>query len=351
MSSPKKSPYKTHQQALSQAMAVDFFTRSKLLVIRGDAEFLVFTTIQKLRATCESKAWAVERRDASQVNPERFLQAASAASMFDPTTLTIINQAQGKGDTLANLQSIRHVKDLRNPICLIWQAAELGTRMQKECDRLQGLVLPCDAPAPWEYQDFIRDRTQHYCLNLQIDAADLLLEAIGPDLFRLDNELNRLSLCLSSTTGPVTAATLRPLLGFLREDHLFKLDQLLCQEAYGKALLLLKDLLNRGEKELALLAILAMHCRKALQIRAGVKAGRDPNELAKTLRLPVTVISSYIGYVRRRSAQGFRQALSLCHEADRRLKSRGFAEELYLDQIIWELKNDSHQSRNASLAR
>lgn len=345
MNYPKKSPYKTYRQAFAQANKVNFFDQSKLLILRGEADFLVLSTIQKLRELCETKNWAIERWDAQQVNPERFLQAATASSMFDPATLTIINHAQGKGDILALLQSLRQARDLRNPICLLWHSNDLGVKMQKECDRLNGFVLACDPPAPWEYRDFVNDRAQHHGLNLQNEAADLVLDAIGSDLFRLDNEISRLSFCLPKLTTAVPASALRPLLGFLREDHIFKLDQLLCQEAYSKALLLLKDLLDRGEKELALLAILAMHCRKALQIQAGQKQGMNIAELAKSLRLPPTVVQSYIGYVQRRGVQGFMQALRLCHEADRRLKSRGFGEELYLDQIIWELKAHSRQSK------
>jgi DNA polymerase III delta subunit len=293
-----------------------------------------------LRGIYEAKSWAIERWEAPQVNAERFLQASAAASLFDPETLTFINQAQGKNDLLSHLSAVKQAKDIQNPVCLLWRGGDIGVKVQKELTRLDAYVLHCDEPAPWEFRDFVVDRAQYYQLKLQHEIADILLDAIGTDLFKLDNEMNRISLTLTGPgqSGIVSAEALRPLLGFLREDHIFKLDQFLCQEAYGKALLLLKDLLDRGEKALSLLAILAMHCRKALQIQAGVRTGQNPAEMARTLRLPPTVIQTYMGYVQRRPPQGFAKALRLCHEADRRLKSRGEGEEIWLNQIVWELR-------------
>ncbi len=338
MNYPKKSPYKTHRQGLSTVLDAAFFQKNKFLILRGESDFLLTETLRGLRSIYEAKSWAVERWDAAQMNAERFLQASSAASLFDPATLTFINQAQAKSDLMSHLQGVRQAKDIQNPICLLWRASDIPAKAMKECERLGAYILVCDEPAPWEFRDFVQDRALHYGLALQGDASDLLLEAVGSDLFKLDNELNRISLCLEGHSGAIGAAALRPFLGFLREDHIFKLDQFLCQESYGKALLLLKDLLDRGEKALGLLAILAMHCRKALQIQAGVRAGQNPAELSRAMRLPPTVVQSYLGYVQRRGSQGFLKAIRLCHEADRRLKSRGEGEEIWLNQIVWELK-------------
>jgi DNA polymerase III delta subunit len=340
LSYPKKSPYKTYRHGLPTVLKEDFFQKHKLLVLRGEADFLVTETARSLRLIYEAKNWAIERWEGPQVNAEKFLQATAAASLFDPETLTFINQAQGKNDLAAHLATVKQAKDIQNPVCLLWRGGDPPAKFQKELDRLQAFVLACDEPAPWEFRDFVVDRAQHYQMKIAGDAADLLLEAVGSDLFKLDNELNRVSLTLgvAGQVAIVTAEAIRPLLGFLREDHIFKLDQFLCQEAYGRALLLLKDLLDRGEKALGLLAILAMHCRKALQIQAGVRQGLNPAEMARTLRLPPSVIQSYMGYVQRRPPQGFAKALRLCHEADRRLKSRGEGEEIWLNQIVWELR-------------
>ena len=343
MNYPKKSPYKTHRIGLNVVLDSGFFQKHKLLVLRGDSDFFLSDLTRSLRSIYEAKSWAIERWEAPQMNAERFLQAASASSLFDTGTLTFINQAQAKSDLMNHLQSMKQARDIQNPICMIWRAGDISAKAQKELDRLQAYVLPCDEPAPWEFRDFVNDRALLYGLNLQSEAADILLDAIGSDLFKLDNELNRVSLCLEGHQGAISSATLRPFLGFLREDHIFKLDQFLCQEAYGKALLLLKDLLDRGEKGLALLAILAMHCRKALQIQAAVRNGQNPAEMAKAMRLPTTVVQSYMGYVQRRGPQGFLKAIRLCHEADRRLKSRGDGEEIWLNQIVWELRAHSRR--------
>ncbi len=334
----RKAPYKSYKQAMSTALDQASLRRWKLISIRGDSDFLLSQTRRTLRRLWEQAGWVIERLDGPQLSAERFFQAIAARSLFDPQTLTIVLDAQQCPELLLHLQSIRESRDLQNPLVLIWTGKDWSAKLQKEAERIGMLQIPCDEPAPWEYRDFVQDRIRHYQLALTTEATALFLDAVGQDLFKLDNELNRLSLSLHGQQGPVTPAILKPLLGFLREDHVFKLDQLLCSEAFGKAMLLLKDLLDRGEKPLALLAILALHCRKALQIQTGLRSGQNVQDMARGLRLPPTVVQGYTSYVQRRSPSLFLRALELCHEADRRLKSRSHGDELWLTQILWELR-------------
>lgn len=333
----RKSPFKSYRQSMTTALDPEALKRWKILVIRGDSDYLLTQTRSQLRKVWENAGWHVERIEGPQLTAENFLQAVAARSLFDPQTLTLINDAQMASELLAQLQSIKHPKELQNPLVLIWKSKDLTAKVSKELERLGMLLIPCDEPAPWEIKDFIQERQKHYQLGLTSDAVQLVFDAIGADLAKIDNELRRLSLNFAGQDGPKNAQMLQPLLDYLKEDHVFKLDQLICSGAFGKAMLLVKDLLNRGEKPLGLLAILGMHCRKALQIQAGLKSGMSQGDLARMLRLPPTVVQSYIAYAQRRKPSTFQKALVLCHEADLKLKSRSEGEEMFLNQIIFEL--------------
>lgn len=333
----RKSPFKSYRQAMSTALDAQALTRWKIILIRGDSDFLLTQTRQQLRKTWEASGWQVERIEGTQLNAEIFLQAIAARSLFTSQSLTLVNDAHLASELLIHLQSIKTPKELQHPIAFVWKGKDLGAKILKELERLGHLLIPCDEPAPWEIKDFVQERNKHYQLGLSYDAMELVIEALGHDLFKIDNELNRLSLALSDHSGPKNAQSIEALLGYLREDHVFKLDQLLCSGAYGRAFLLLKDLLQRGEHALALLAIIAMHCRKALMVQAGLKNGLTQGDLARQLRLPPNVVTSYIAYAQKRKPSTFQKALNLCHEADLRLKSRGLGDELWLSQIFFEL--------------
>lgn len=328
----QRSSYKSYQQAFAAVREL----KRPLFVLKGDSSFLLMISQRLLVEAWSRDGWECDRTEGAQLNAERFLQATAAKSLFDPKTLTLVGNAFQSPDLLDCLKGIAAPKELRNPIGLV-HSGDIPAKFQKELDRLGAAVLPCDEPFSSEFKDFAGDRCQYHGVKLQADAMQLLLDAVGLDMAKIENELLRISLCIPQSGAALSAADLRPHLAFVREDHAFLVDQYLCQEAFGKALLLLKDLLDRGESALAVLAILAMHCRKALQIQSGMRNGSSPADLSRDLRLPRPVVQSYLPYIKKRPAALFVRALNLCHEADRRLKSRGRGEELYLDQIVWEL--------------
>ncbi len=338
MSTDRKSPYKSYKQSMVTAVDHGALDRWKIILLKGNSDFLITHTLKALKKAWESGGWVVERVEGSQVNAEVFFQAYSATSLFEPKVLTLFHDAQSIQDVLNMLALIKTAKDIKNPILLVWRGKEPLAKVQKEFQRLGPLTIACEEPAPWEFKDFLQDRARAHGLKITPDATDIILESIGNNLFKLDNELARLSLMFLDHGAAINAQDLRPLMGFMREDHVFKLDQLLCQEFHSKALLLVTDLLERGESPLGLLAILAMHCRKALQIQSGIKAGQNSAELARNLKLPPTVVQSYVGYVQKRTPLMFQKALRLCHELDKKFKSRSLEEDLALSTIIFELK-------------
>ncbi len=337
MASDKKSPFKSYKQALITAKDTSVFSRWRIFFIKGDNDFLISQTIKELKRLWIGTGWSVERLEGSTVNLEAFYQATTATSMFEPKLVTFINDAQSIPDIHAIFSSIKTVKDLQNPIVFVWRNKELNSKIQKEISRIGPLMLLCEDPAPWEIREFTLDYCKARGFKLTSSALELFLEATGTSLHKISNEIERLSLVFDQTNRALTREEILPHLDYLKEDHIFKIDQLLCNEAFNKAQLLIYDLLDRGESPLGLLAILAMHCRKSLQIRAELKKGNTASEISKALRLPPTVVQLYSAYVQKRKPSIFSKALISCHELDRKFKSQRFDHEIGLNSIIFEL--------------
>lgn len=330
------SSYKAYQSQLQKALSPNHPFKNPLIVLKGGSDFMLNLTHNNLRDQWQSEGWNFERFEGASFTGERFLQATSTRSLFEPQQMTFVTQAFASPDLFDCLKGLESIKSIQPAICLM-HGGEVPARFQKELSRLTAFVVSCDEPSPWEAKDFLSDRCRAYGIQFNSEAANLFLDSTGSDLMKIENELRKFALILDLSQGSITADVIKPHLDFLREDNAFKVDQLLCQEAYPQALLLLKALLDRGESSLAILAILAMHCRKALQIQAGMKSGHSPADIARELRLPPSVVQNYLPYIRKRSAVIFQKALNLCHEADRRLKSIRHGEEIWLDRIVWEL--------------
>ncbi len=330
------SQYKSYQAQMKKALEPRMSEKNPLIVLKGGSDFMLTLTYNALRAQLKSEGHSFERIEGASFTAERFLQATASRSMFDDRQMTVVTQAFTSPDLYDSLKRTESLKQIQPVLCLM-QNGEVPAKFAKELTRLGAFLISCDEPATWEAKDFLADRAKTHDLQLAGEAQALMLDATGSDIVKIENELKKLALILGPDAGSLSADKVRPHLDFLREDNTFKVDQLLCQEAYAQALLLLKSLLDRGESSLGILAILAMHCRKALQIQAGMRSGSTPADLSRELRLPLFVVQAYLPYIKKRGAPVFQRALNLCHEADRRLKSIRHGEEMWLDKIVWEL--------------
>lgn len=330
--------YRTYRTQLQKALEPNHPEKTPFIVVSGSSDFMLNLTYNTLKASWKKSGWSVERIEGSAFTAERFLEAISSRSLFEPKQVTVVPSAFQSTDLYDRLTTLESVRSIQ-PALVLMTKGEIPTKFAKELTRLLAFALVCDEPPHWEVKDFLLDRCRAHRLDLNPDAQNLFLDVVGGDLAKVENELRKLSLILAE--GKVSAEMVRPHLDFLREDNAFKIDQLLCQGSYPQALLLLKGLTDRDEISLGVLAILSMHCRKALQIQAGMKTGLTPADIARELRLPLSVIQSYWPYIRKKSAAVFERALNLCHEADRRLKSVRHGEEIWLQRILWELMSES----------
>jgi DNA polymerase III delta subunit len=326
--------YKTYEAQFKKALDPDHPNTFPLMVIRGVSDFMLNLTLNSLRVHWNAQGWAIEWIDGTLFTAERFLQSVATRSMFEPRQITLVRQAFASNDLADCLKSLVTTRSFQPALVLVG-TGEIPARFAKELGRLAAFTISCDEPAAWEIKDFLRDRCQVHKLDLNPESQNLFLEAVGGDLAKIENELRKLALICPD--GRVTVEAIRAHVDFLREDSAFRLDELLCKQNYPQAMLLVKGLIDRGESSLSVLAILSMHCRKAIQIHARLRAGLTPVQIGQELRLPLQVVQLYGPYLRSKDATVFQRALNLCHDADRKLKSIRHGEETWLQRIVWEL--------------
>ena len=305
---------------------------SGLILLQGPGEYLGLKSI----AAMKNQVDVHQSLEAPAIPATDFETLWSSTSLFEPRTLYLLRRVEKRTDFWKLLTGIEKGAAIRNPLCLVHTGKAPGIRLKKELDRLKAMVIQCPIPAPGESAEVIAVFCRSAGVRLTADASRLLAEQIGPDPYLLDNEIKKLAL-IADAGQELDAKTIRPWVGALREDHAFTLDNYLIQGEGGHVQALITDLLRRGEKPIALLGILALHCRKALGIAAGLQKGMSTRELASSLRLPFRVAGSYNQYVQKQGHGKFRRILSLCHEADIRLKTSGADDEMVLNHILNEL--------------
>lgn len=297
------SGYNNYISALKQIVSAKTTTEMpRLIIIHGGSEFLRMRAMSAIKAawskfSADSESQSME---GSSLDPLGFKTLWSQTSLFEPESLYFVRRCDKVTKLGTWLKEIKIPGSIKNRLVLEF-GDKIPAEINKQGTRLEAIHLSCQEPTtPIEFGKIIATLAKREGLILQDDAVKLLLDSMGLDLGRLDNEIKKLALIYHGRGEPLTAAQVAPVVGHLREDHVFELFGLLRHKQRARSQLLLDQLLERGEKSIALVGILSRFAREAV-----------PRQPERGLR-----------------------GLSLCADADIRLKSSPISDNLVLGRIV-----------------
>lgn len=312
----------------------------QIMVLFGNSEFLVndsIQTIQNLWSTTTNEPHNLI--EAKSLNPHNFSELWEQSSLFASKSLNVIRRCQDNRSLHKLLKDIPEKKNIQNTHLFIFDSEKPNVHAKKELTRLGAFELNCVEPWPNEIPPLINQLAKRRKLKLSFDACNLLLDSVGSDLIKIENELNKFSMIFEKSDDELSADQIAPYLGMLRADHAFELDNLLTQSQWSKAHILLLDLLTRGESSIKILGLLTRHCRNAIKILGAQNRGMNPKDLGFKLRLPPMIISKYFQHLKGRSAIEFLDILDLCRDIDQKLKSSKISDKVMLASVVEALRH------------
>jgi DNA polymerase III delta subunit len=333
--SPKK-PYREFLDTFSSLMAISKVEElPKIIVIYGSCEYLKSKALSSFRKKWQTYIGHIV--DSSSVTTDKLIALFESTPLFEQRSLGLITKAEKRADLWKLLADGVHLND-GNIVAMAYEDSAIQARHAEILKKCQALLIPCKEPAEDELPSFISGLARKQKLGLDQAACELIKETIGSDLTKLENEISKLALIFTEEQK-VGANDISPFLGVLREDHMFKVESLIITKQKARALVLLLDLLRRGESPLAVLGLLAAHCRKALKIKDLCESGCPTSQLGEKLRLPHHVIKGYTNYIAGVNKTTFIQALRQCSEVDVKLKTSRCNADLALSSILFMLPN------------
>lgn len=315
---------------------------TNLFVTYGKSSWLVQESVRALRATAKKAGIAIAALEGKELNDGKLTDIFLQSSLFEPSTLYIINKADQAKTLIARLADA-NIAELTNKLVLVMSSDRIPAALAKISTSSQALEIPCFPPWPNEMPKAIEAFAAIEGINLDSGAVHALLEFVGHDLQILKNEIVRLALHFGAEKKTLSRNEIAPLLGVLKEDDIYQLDRHLLEKKWSLANSLLIDLINRGEKPLSVLAMLSNHCRNVLNICDGISKGLTPVEISNRTRLPAFILKNYLQSARSVRVPAYEQALTACHHADRTLKSAPIDGTLLLSQVIAALADTSNQ--------
>ncbi|MFM9995393.1 MAG: DNA polymerase III subunit delta [Phycisphaerales bacterium] len=157
-----------------------------------------------------------------------------------------------------------------------------------------GGVIECKEPSPVEARRWAVDRaaSPHKAV-LNPDAADLLIERIGPDLARLDSELAKLATNADRSEGRpdgapaiITAKAVAEMVGMSREEEVWGIQSALLSGDPHVALRSVREAIAVSRHHPVLVSWACVDLARKLHGAArGLEAGMNPGQLRVPLRL------------------------------------------------------------------
>jgi DNA polymerase-3 subunit delta len=145
-----------------------------------------------------------------------------------------------------------------------------------------GEVLAYDAPKARDLAAWLLSEAKRRELELDRDAAALLLERMGASTVRLTNELDRLALWAESG-GHVTRADLEAMVADTSEEVAWALSDALIDRDPTSSLRAAERLADQGESVTGLIYQAAKRLREAHLALGAIESGRPSKEVEKAL--------------------------------------------------------------------
>jgi len=139
-------------------------------------------------------------------------------------------------------------------------------------------------PDVWDYENqvkYIEEISRNYNINLDKNAAQAIIESIGTESTKLDNEFKKTLLYLSAINKNLLTVKDIELIFFEQQSNIFKIIDYLIAKEISQSLNAIHTLINQGEPPLRLIAGLISQIR----MHTIVLLIADENDSSKIIQL------------------------------------------------------------------
>jgi DNA polymerase-3 subunit delta len=225
-----------------------------------------------------------------------------------------------KGDnrTLAE----RYAQDPSDGATLVLRSTKWNAGKLDDLIAEVGTIVKCDevddaTAATWA----MRRAEKRYQAKLDSTAAAQLVARVGAELGRIDSELAKLAVA-GDNPGVITAALVQQFVGRSREEEVWDIQSTLLGGSVPRAVAHVRDLIEVSKQPTVMISwAMTDLARKVHAASRGAKAGVNPFELAKTLKLWGPSRDAILNIARKINPDAAASLLDACVKADIKQKT------------------------------
>ncbi|MBX2989164.1 MAG: DNA polymerase III subunit delta [Bdellovibrionaceae bacterium] len=260
--------------------------------------------------------------------------AVELLPMMAPRRLVILREAQELNDKeWAELEPL-----LQTPVdstVFVVMASRVDKRkrpMRLLMDKAQAVEFK----KPYENQipSWIRYIAGSLALEMSDEAVHLLHKLVGHHLTEIEAELKKLGDYVGEGRRRIEVQDVAAAVSRTKEENVFDFARAVGENNRVKALEQLVRLLDQGQNEIGIIALVARHVRVLMTIKKGLDEGLYGAKLAHFAQVPPYFLDQYLEQARLWTARKLEQTLVVLAETDRALKSSPLSSHIWLENMI-----------------
>jgi DNA polymerase-3 subunit delta len=302
-------------------------------------EWLVREAIQKeidLALSSGFRDFNLEVFEAEALGVEVFWRSVQALPVGASHRVVWIQRADRlKGILLEELALYAGSPQPQTLLILSGEKPDLRLRFFQGLRRSQGLV-ELSSLKGGEVVAWLSRQAEKSGKRISREAAQLLVEEVGDNLRLLQNELEKIVLLIGDRAS-IEEKDVEPLVTSIPRESIFVLVDAVARKDCSRAIAVSEEVLEQGVHPLQILTLMERQFR-LLSRAQDLKARSIPRMQWPTeLGIPPFVVTKLEEQLRKLGSGFPEDALSLCFEADLRMKSSRVPPKLVLEHLLLEL--------------
>lgn len=320
-------------------------------VLYGDEVFLVdemVRAIADLALDGGARDFNLDTYYGTEGDPTSIRDAVEMLPMMTPRRVVIVKDVDKfNAKDLEQLQPIVEKPIDSTVLILVGEKIDLRKKFFKLSEKT-GALVKFDRLQEGAVLQWIHHLTERQSKEIENPAAVLLLQMVGPSLLDLNNEILKLSQYVGAKPL-ISKQDVESIVSQSRIESVFGLTNAIGERDKAKALTFLAQLLDHGESEVGILALVSRHMRILMMIQEAVAAGLARAQISARVGVPTFFLDNYIQQSRRWTDNQVRCAMSACLETDRALKSSPVSGHIWLENFIIRATDEGYQDQGPAL--
>jgi DNA polymerase-3 subunit delta len=259
--------------------------------------------------------------------------AVETLPVFTSHRLVILKNAHELKDS--ELLQLEPLLDNPVPSTVFVILADKVDKRKKAIKTLLEQAFCVEFKKPYDNQipQWISHLAQNVGLKISSEAIHRLYRLVGNNLAELENQIFKIQDYIGSK-DTIDLVDVNAVVSFSREESVFDFTKAIGQKDRVKALEQLVSLMDQGQSEAGIIALLARHMRVLLTVRSGLDQGIGGAKLASLAQIPSFFIESYCDQARIWPLRKIEESLVVLHETDKALKSSPLSSHIWLENMV-----------------